>query len=808
MPVLALITLIALIMLNSGQTVRPVVTCSPNWNHIYTGDSVTLKCDIGSKENIDKFDFYWYKDNKRMQQEDHEFTINKATYSNAGEYECWTGSGDRSHPLRLYVMDKDFQNRRPTVIFRPNFRNIFVGEEMEISCKDGSGGRQSQKYEWYKNNAKLEDCGKTITIKWPNSKNSGDYRCKKGSADSYPVRLSVYTKNSYKLILQTPPNIVEGDRLYLRCHSPTYYNDEDNTTFYKEGAVIQMTGRSLQLSNVNKSLTGTYRCVKALKDGKLLEVEKTFLFVQDLFTSPNIKVSPSIEEGDVITMMCDTRRNPLQEDTELHFTFYRNGQKVEEAELSDTYTVRSAQLEDSGNYTCLVWTPSYTVMKMSDVSYLNITELFKKPTLQIRPEQVQEGDIVTIKCLSSKWLPTASYTFYRNSQMVQHETFSNYTINHATEEDTASYQCSLTYRNILKNSSEQMMVVQIAVKKPNLMVSPNKVVVGDKAVLQCESSKGSLPIQYLFYHDETLLGNITIHQKEAAELQLTIKSLTMGGLYYCASYNDVHSEHLHSEEVNLLVMESVSGINISTDKEGEAFVLGESLTFTCSIQRGTPISIFWLHNHSVVKQSSELYQLQDNGKVLYIHSLQHYHKGTYQCNAKNELSDNNTFSVLREIRNINVSELSADDRVIQWSMLGILLLVIIIASGLTITCCKKRFAARSCCKTPSTVMRREQNNEEVNKQNTVTGQEVVYANIPSKKNLDNEDDGCTYITVKAVQAASSYSDDVPKNNITVLYSKVKCAKVTSGTRADNKTPETSDSTDIYHNITAHNINAD
>ncbi|XP_075139685.1 Fc receptor-like protein 2 [Leptodactylus fuscus] len=234
-----------------------------------------------------------------------------------------------------------------------------------------------------------------------------------------------------------------------------------------------------------------------------------------------------------MTLRCDTRRNPLREDTELQFIFYRNGQIVQNissSTSSSTYTVQPAQLEDSGNYTCEVRTPSDTVMKMSDTSYISITELFSKPELQIDPEMVQEGDNVTIKCghtLSYKYNPI---TFYKDSQVVQYEDSNDeYVIPSASEDDTGNYKCSLLYGGIYKNSSEIKVLVHAAVNKPHLMLSPNKVVMGDDIVLRCESTKGSLPIYYQFYHSHTLLGNVTIHQKEAAELPMTITSVTMDG---------------------------------------------------------------------------------------------------------------------------------------------------------------------------------------------------------------------------------------------------------------------------------------
>ncbi|XP_056401325.1 Fc receptor-like protein 2 [Hyla sarda] len=553
MQVLIIITLLSSIKENSGSSARHVVTSSPNWNHIYMGDPVTLTCDIGPDKSSNNYYFYWYKDSKEISQRKQKFTIRSANTSDSGVYECWTGSGDRSHPLTLYVIQKDVKNR-PTVTFIPNYRNIFSTEKMKISCEDGSYATRNQRYVWYKNNTILKNDQKFITIIKANRNDSGEYRCGSGRRASYPLRLHVHPIYD-KVILQTPPNILEGDPLDVRCHSyPHYSNKEEDGTFYKDGDIIQKSNQILHLENVTKSTTGIYRCEK-----KILNIntsEETFIFVQDIFTRPEIIAGSDLKEGDALTLRCDTRRNPLREDTELTFTFYRNGETVQELRSHDTYTIKSVQLEDSGKYSCEVRTPSDTVMKKSQVLYISIKELFMKPEIQSDPKKVQEGAGVTIRCLQTQNLNSSLFTFYRDSQSVQNASKKEeYVIPSASEEHTGNYKCSLTNRGISKNSSEIMVQVQLAVDKPILMLSSNNVTVGDDTVLRCESSKGSYPIHYLFYHKQTLLGNITVHQKGTAQLQLSITSLTMGGLYSCASYNDFQTQPQRSEEANLLVID-------------------------------------------------------------------------------------------------------------------------------------------------------------------------------------------------------------------------------------------------------------
>ncbi|XP_040189343.1 high affinity immunoglobulin gamma Fc receptor I-like [Rana temporaria] len=101
-----------------------------------------------------------------------------------------------------------------------------------------------------------------------------------------------------------------------------------------------------------------------------------FLPLPELFSPPEIKASYWVVEGDEMMVRCDTRLDPLRGGTELHFAFYRDGRTVRGYNVSDTYRVRSSQLEDSGKYTCEVRTASDTVRKRSDGFHIQIIKEF------------------------------------------------------------------------------------------------------------------------------------------------------------------------------------------------------------------------------------------------------------------------------------------------------------------------------------------------------------------------------------------------------------------------------------------------
>uniref|UniRef100_L7N3C6 Ig-like domain-containing protein n=1 Tax=Xenopus tropicalis TaxID=8364 RepID=L7N3C6_XENTR len=172
------------------------------------------------------------------------------------------------------------------------------------------------------------------------------------------------------LILAAPPAVHEGDDLSIGCPSRPWYH-VTQTCFYKDNRIVQssVSDSEFRIQKADGDASGTYSCSKTLffqTDGLTFNVTSrdVALYVKELFSSPKIKVIPGqVREGDHMTITCDTELRPHRETTELQFAFYRNGHNVQGFSLSNQYGVPSAQLEDSGNYTCEVQTPSGSVRK-------------------------------------------------------------------------------------------------------------------------------------------------------------------------------------------------------------------------------------------------------------------------------------------------------------------------------------------------------------------------------------------------------------------------------------------------------------
>ncbi|XP_072284088.1 low affinity immunoglobulin gamma Fc region receptor III-B-like isoform X2 [Pyxicephalus adspersus] len=278
---------------------------------------------------------------------------------------------------------------RPVVTLAPNWGNILYYDNVTLTCDvPSTGPEEPRTYSWYRNKSLISGGQQRLQIISSSVQDTGDYQCQTGAGDiSDPVFLNV-SKNF--VILQRPPSaIYEGDPLTLRCHSQKDFTAK-NTKFYKDDKEMQSsdTDPELYIPIIHRNMSGMYKCTNRIqrKDSSTVS-EHSDVFrmsVKELFSHPEIKVSPErITEGGHMIVTCDTRPDPSRGGTKLQFAFYRDGRNVQEFSVSDTYRVRSAQLEDSGKYTCEVMTTSKTVRKMSDGFYIHIQD-----------EKIQPGYII------------------------------------------------------------------------------------------------------------------------------------------------------------------------------------------------------------------------------------------------------------------------------------------------------------------------------------------------------------------------------------------------------------------------------
>ncbi|XP_075048116.1 Fc receptor-like protein 5 [Mixophyes fleayi] len=405
---------------------------------------------------------------------------------------------------------------RPVVIFSPNYYNIFISESVTMTCNTGPAAEETQTYDWYKDNKPIHRDQQSIEIKRAKKADSGDYQCRTSTGDySHPVRLDV----SYEyLILQKPPSVYEGDPLTLRCHSVLGFPAQ-NTMLYKDGEVIQssVADSVLHIAKVDKTVTGTYRCTRQLlhyDDNSYYNYSAVSnISVSDLFSRPEIKMAPNtIYEGDDMTLTCDTTLAPFRNLTGLQFGFHRDGRNVQEFNLSDTYIVPSAQLEDSGNYTCDVRIVTSSERKRSEMFFIQVKVIFGIPQINSSQPSVTEGDDMTLACDPRRY-PARSTTelqfaFYRDGRNVQEFNFSDtYRVPSAQLEDSGNYTCDVrtAFSNVRRRSNVLSLQVEDIFVTPQIVNHQSSVTEGDDVALTCDTQRNPIrattELQFAFYRD-------------------------------------------------------------------------------------------------------------------------------------------------------------------------------------------------------------------------------------------------------------------------------------------------------------------
>ncbi|XP_053351583.1 carcinoembryonic antigen-related cell adhesion molecule 5-like isoform X3 [Clarias gariepinus] len=261
------------VMLFVSEKPKPTVRVNPQ-SSIYTGDRVTLSCDLQSTG----WTFLWYdhQQSRHLSSVDTHSNTLSVTISNEGQTTYYCKAHRRNYmsefsdPATITVRARP----QPVVKVQPA-ESVFIGERVTLTCEIQTGG--SWQYNWYRDNTELSDAAgdKTYTITDVKESNKGDYTCK-GTKSSDPK----YTETSAAVTLTVSENKPEltsnlkgaaltGDSVTLYCRLKP---QSDGWTFNwlkqtkkseKEADYRSFTTKhdhSYTIRSVRVSDGGQYRC--------------------------------------------------------------------------------------------------------------------------------------------------------------------------------------------------------------------------------------------------------------------------------------------------------------------------------------------------------------------------------------------------------------------------------------------------------------------------------------------------------------------------------------------------------------------
>ncbi|MGH0163920.1 UNVERIFIED_CONTAM: hypothetical protein FKN15_046174 [Acipenser sinensis] len=497
------------------------LTLQPAWSQIFSGETVTLSCEVEGGSAGWRFKQYRAGreeagcSNQYSSRYGYSCTISKALHSHSGVYWCESASGqERSNAVNLTVS-------YGRVILQTPPQPVIEGDSLTLRCLIRDGYKATRVI-FYKYNRELQSwAGKELSVDHVSKSDEGFYKCKAWwwwdsspySGDSAEVRVSVRELPQTTLTLEPPfPEIFTWETVTLRCgvegvllsgnisagkpkpaltREPAGEIFEGDTVtlscvveggsggwrylWYKDrqGAPVYQTdsssgtGAGYTISAAALNHSGEYWCGagRGRNTSYSQYSEGVKIQVSELFSTPTLTVLPgaSVWEGEAVTLQCGAHIN--KQGTQLQYRYSKDNGTVRGAGSQDQHSIPAAGLRDTGRYQCEVEAAGTGLKKRSASVSLTVRALFSRVTLTASPgATVKEGEALNLTCeaaVNKTPRPELHYTIVRDGEPVTNSTDSAlYSIASTEKSHTGSYTCAVESQGVKKSSQELHIEVQ------------------------------------------------------------------------------------------------------------------------------------------------------------------------------------------------------------------------------------------------------------------------------------------------------------------------------------------------------------
>ncbi|XP_045077998.1 basement membrane-specific heparan sulfate proteoglycan core protein-like isoform X2 [Coregonus clupeaformis] len=387
---------------DDGQA-KADLTIHPKSSQIFSGESVTLRCNIQRGEVTD-WKYTWRKDVVDFLSKKHEYEISEVKMSDSGDYRC----------LGLHIEHKKYSEwsdavrltvtALPTASVKASPQGpVYSGETVTLQC-DISDYRDWT-YRWNRDN-KLLPSPPSETITFSLFDQAGQFQCE-GTRTRRPQRtylspsLTIIVAALPKATLTINPNpVYTGETVTLTCS--VGYDNTWSYTWYKDNTkkvVPQsdrhtITGATFTISSPAVSDQSRYWCQGEIQSRTISSImsDPVNITVIDrpvavLTLQPNW---PQIFSGETVTLRCD-----IQGGKGIEYAFYNSGKSFY-SNTEPEYRISPAK---NGLYTC-EGLQKINGLKHSETSNAIQLNVLDKPqaVLSVSPQWLNPGDSVTLSC--------------------------------------------------------------------------------------------------------------------------------------------------------------------------------------------------------------------------------------------------------------------------------------------------------------------------------------------------------------------------------------------------------------------------
>ncbi|XP_042368640.1 uncharacterized protein LOC121962450 [Plectropomus leopardus] len=557
---------------------KAVVSLQPNWPLIFSGETITVRCDIsGSRDTA--WEYGWSKPNLNTVPTHNEYTISSAAVSNSGNYRCMGkqkqdlySSTEWSNVITLTV-----SSHKPKAILSADSRAFPAGGSVTLTCSVNSSS-SGWRYYWFEGETSSEyltrQDGVVISNEQIRVSQEGLYRCIGGRGSPYyyteysdSVSIHKIVTNGAVVTMQPNwPKIYYGETITLRCEiqgGDAMWEYEWMTTSY-----FQLPNQNeYRISSASSSHSGNYWCKGRLKRAQQNSTGWSISF--ELISSydtpqPELAVSPLwLSPGAPVTLNCSVDYpsagwrffwyRAVPKLSNMYVPYGRYGGEFDWMGYLATHNFYNYELlpgctngteQDfyivygqmhTAGYVCragrgdpVFYTP------YSEPKFVWSGDVHSSASLTVSPDRVQHftDDHISLSCEGnltnwrikgcSQGRPCSYLTYCSSSRRMSGSTCNINSHQHRLQD--AVYWCE-------SGSGELSNAVNITVHYDIILVSPvHPVTEGDSVTLGCKSKEGTLDFNAQFYRNNDLIQSDT-----KGELNISAVSKSDEGFYRCQS---------------------------------------------------------------------------------------------------------------------------------------------------------------------------------------------------------------------------------------------------------------------------------
>ncbi|XP_027579260.2 hemicentin-1 [Pipra filicauda] len=630
----------------------------PSEVSVLLGESIQLVC---SAQGVPTPDLQWLKDGKTVASDDLQrirvtpdgstLNISRALSSDTGKYTCVAtnpaGEEDRIFNLNVYVPPAIASSKAEAEEL-----TALLDTSLSIECT--ASGTPPPQLHWLKNGLPLSvssqirllSAGQVLRLARVQISDTGVYTCvasNRAGVDNKHYNLQVFVPPSLDNAGGTEEvTVLRGSAAAMECL--TDGSPAPSVTWFKDGHPLGLgahltssnQGMVLHVAQAEPGDTGRYTCVASNAAG-----DTSKHFVLSVLEPPHINGSDEPEELSVVInnpleLLCISSGVPVPK-----ISWMKDGRPLLQTDnvhvLREALRITSAQVEDTGRYTCLASSPAGD----DDKEYLVRVHVPPNIAGTGGPQDVSvlQNRQVILECKSDA-VPPPTVSWLKNGVLLEGTprvrilSGGRYLqINNADLGDTASYTC--VARNVAGEvTREFLLTVHVA---PTIRSGPQTAVVHINASALLECAARGVPAPRVTWRKDgaVFTGNNTRYSLlEDGSLHIPSAQVADTGRYVCMATNSAGTER---RRIDLQVLVPPA---IAPGQTNITVTVNVQTTLPCETTGIPRPAISWKKNGHLlsVDQNQNTYRLLSSGSLVII-SPTVDDTAVYECSVSNDAGE-------------------------------------------------------------------------------------------------------------------------------------------------------------------------